>query len=280
MEWPADYHMHTPLCRHARGEPVEYALRARELGLREIGFTDHAPMPRDDFDDWRMHASELDGYVARVETARRAVPEVKIRLGLEVDYLPGLEPWIRDLAARHAWDYLIGSVHYVGEDWAIDHPQQVSRWDRSEPGAVWRAYLERLRAAAASGLFDVLGHVDLPKKFGHRPPPDLVPAWREVFEAARCAGCAIEINTAGLRKPCAEIYPAPNLLRLACETGVELTFGSDAHAPEEVGAGWDEAIRWARAAGYREWVRFDRRQKSRVSLPEVSAPATEWPWKG
>ncbi|GIX50608.1 MAG: histidinol-phosphatase [Limisphaera sp.] len=275
MEWPADYHMHTPLCRHARGEPVEYALRARELGLREIGFTDHAPMPRDDFDDWRMRGGELEDYMARVEAARRAVPEVTIRLGLEVDYMPGLESWIRELRSRYPWDYLIGSVHYVTDDWAVDHPQQVARWDATEPGRVWRAYLERLRAAAAGGWFDILGHVDLPKKFGHRPPPELGPLWREVFETARRTGCAIEINTAGLRKPCAEMYPGPDLLRLARETGVALTFGSDAHTPEEVGANWSEALQLARAAGYREWLRLERGQKRQVPLPE--APVTLTP---
>ncbi|NGO39545.1 histidinol-phosphatase HisJ family protein [Limisphaera ngatamarikiensis] len=271
MEWPADYHMHTPLCRHARGEPVEYALRARALGLREIGFADHAPMPQDDFDDWRMRASELEAYVAAVEAARRAVPEVKIRLGLEVDYLPGLEGWIRELAGRHAWDFLIGSVHYVTEDWAIDHPGQVRRWEGVDPASVWQAYLERLEAAAGSGLFDILGHVDLPKKFGHRPPAELAPLWRRLFEVARRAGCAIEINTAGLRKPCGEMYPAPALLRMAFEAGVGLTFGSDAHAPEEVGSDWAEAVRLARAAGYRETLRWEGRRKVGVELPELPA---------
>ena len=119
--WPADYHMHTPLCRHAEGEPIEYAARAHELGLSEIGFSDHNPMPEDEFDAWRMRLDQLGEYVKKVEEARRAFPDLTIKLALEVDYLPGREDWVRDLAGRYAWDYLIGSVHYLSESWDIDN---------------------------------------------------------------------------------------------------------------------------------------------------------------
>ncbi|MCS7089159.1 MAG: histidinol-phosphatase [Verrucomicrobiota bacterium] len=266
MEWPPDYHMHTPLCKHARGEPLDYARRAEQLGLLEIGFSEHAPMPQDDFDDWRMRFSDLDRYVASVNAARAAVPGVVIRVGLEVDYLPGLEDWIKRLAAWYPWDYLIGSVHYVSSDWAIDHPGQVHRWAACDPVEVWRAYLQRLIAAAGTGFFDILGHVDLPKKFGHRPSEVLWPLWRQLFATARRAGCALEINTAGLRKPCQEMYPALKLLEEACRMGVPLTFGSDAHAPEEVGAHWPEAVRLARAAGYRQVLRLCKRRGTTTPL--------------
>src|SRR5438105_888248 len=103
--------MHTPLCRHATGEPVEYAAQARKLGLKEIGFSDHSPMRQDDFDNWRMYASQLDEYVEKVRRAQREFPDLTIKLALEVDYIPGHEGWIRELAARHPWDYFIGSVH-------------------------------------------------------------------------------------------------------------------------------------------------------------------------
>src|SRR5262245_14446838 len=117
MAMPADYHMHTPLCRHATGEPTEYAARAVALGIPEIGFSDHSPMRQDDFDNWRMFASQLDEYVEKVRKAQRDHPRLVIKLALEVDYLPGQEHWIRELAARHRWDYFIGSVHYVSESW-------------------------------------------------------------------------------------------------------------------------------------------------------------------
>ena len=130
MLLPADYHMHTPLCRHATGEPGEYAKRALGLGFKEIGFSDHSPMPRDDFDDWRMRNDQLDEYVEKVCKARKDFPQLTIRLALEVDYLPGHEDWIRRLAARHPWDYFIGSVHYVSDSWAIDNTQKIAEWKK------------------------------------------------------------------------------------------------------------------------------------------------------
>jgi histidinol-phosphatase (PHP family) len=266
MSLPADYHLHTPLCRHATGEPSELAARAARQGLREIGFSDHNPMPQDDFDDWRMKAADLDAYVASVEKARRDFPDITIRLGLEVDYLPGYEDWIRELASRHAWDYLIGSVHYISGSWAIDSPHQRSMWKNRDPFEVWTAYFERVTLAAESGLFDIIGHADLCKKFGFYPPQDCTPLFKRFLEAARKHNVAIELNTAGLRKDCREIYPSPAIVRLAAQRGVPITFGSDAHAVEEVGMDLAEAVRLARDGGYREYCRFGRRRRSVVPL--------------
>ena len=258
--------MHTPLCRHAIGEPVEYAAQALKLGLAEIGFSDHNPMPRDDFDEWRMRAADLDVYVTKVERARRDYPQLTIKLALEVDYIPGYEGWIRDLAARHPWDYLIGSVHYVSPSWAIDSPNQLSEWKSHEPLEVWAAYFERLTMAAESGLFDILGHADLCKKFCFVPKEDCAHLYRRFLEAARRNNVAIELNTAGLRKDCREIYPSPQIVRMAAQLGVPITFGSDAHAPGEVGMNWAEALELARSAGYTQTCRFTRRRKEMVEL--------------
>jgi len=266
MFLPADYHLHTPLCRHATGEPVELAARAVALGIPEIGFSDHAPMPRDDFDNWRMNPSQLDDYVARVEEARRRHPGLPIKLGLEVDYFPDAEDWVRELAARHPWDYLIGSVHYVSPTWAIDNPQQVSEWKHRNPWEVWQAYFERLTMAAESGLFDIIGHADLCKKFCFYPAQDCTPLFRSFLAAAKRHGAAIELNTAGLRKDCHEIYPSAKIVALAAELGVPITFGSDAHSPAEVGLNLAEAVKLARGAGYSRYYRFTRRQPTEASL--------------
>ncbi|HTY87115.1 MAG TPA: histidinol-phosphatase HisJ family protein [Candidatus Acidoferrum sp.] len=266
MQWPADYHMHTPLCRHASGPPAEYARHALALGLAEIGFSDHSPMPREDFDNWRMYDRQLDDYVAQVRRVQADFPQLTIRLALEVDYLPGGEDWIRQLAARHPWDYFIGSVHYVSDSWAIDDPQKLSEWKQRSADAVWAAYFERLTLAAASGLFDIIGHADLPKKFGHRPPPNLAALGETFLAAAKKTGCAIELNTAGLRKDCREIYPSRSILELACRKGVPITFGSDAHAPGEVGMNFAEAVRLARGVGYTERCRFDQRKRELVKF--------------
>jgi histidinol-phosphatase (PHP family) len=261
MNLPADYHMHTPLCRHARGEPVDYARRAVELGLTEIGFSDHSPMPRDDFDNWRMFDSQLDEYVAKVRLAQKTFPQLKILLALEVDFLPGHENWIRALAARQPWDYFIGSVHYISDSWDIDNPEKISEWKKRDPFDVWKSYFDRLALAAESKLFDIIGHADLPKKFGIRPAQDCTPLYEKFLDAAAKNNCAIELNTAGLRKDCREIYPSPALLRLAFQKNVPVTFGSDAHAPEEVGMNFAEAVQLAREVGYTKTLRFTQRQR-------------------
>jgi histidinol-phosphatase (PHP family) len=266
MALPPDYHMHTPLCRHARGEPVEYARRAVALGFTEIGFTDHSPMARDDFDDWRMFNSQLDEYVEKVRRAQREFPQFTIRLGLEVDYLPGQEDWIRDLAARHPWDYFIGSVHYVSGGWDFDSPFKRERWEQCNVHAVWSEYFDWLTRAAETGLFEIIGHADLPKKFGHRPTQDCTPLYERFLAAAKQHDCAIELNTAGLRKDCKEIYPSRQILELAYAKGVPITFGSDAHAPEEVGLNFAAAIQLARSVGYTQSWRLAGRKRQTAPL--------------
>ncbi len=266
MPLPPDYHLHTPLCRHASGEPSEYAARAVELGLREIGFSDHAPMPTADFDNWRMPPDRLDDYVERVRRAQRDHPALTIRLGLEVDYLPGYADWVRELAGRYRWDYLIGSVHYVAPPWAIDDPAMRSEWRKHNPTEVWTGYLERLTEAVESGWFDIVGHVDLPKKFGFLPARDLSPLFERVMRSAARQGLALELNTGGLRKDCHEIYPSRPLLELAHREQVPITFGSDAHAIAEVGADLEQAVALARSVGYTESCRFAGRQREMLSL--------------
>ncbi len=261
-----DYHMHTPLCHHAVGEPVEYAARAIEVGLTEIGFSDHSPMLRDDFDNWRMRNDQLDEYVEKVLKAQKDFPNLKIKLALEVDYLPGHEEWIRDLAARHLWDYFIGSVHYVSDSWAIDDPTRISDWKNRDTFEVWSVYFERLTRAAESGLFEIIGHTDLPKKFCFVPKEDCTKLFTQFLDAAKKMDTAIELNTAGLRKDCKEIYPTRAILALAYEKKVAITFGSDAHAPSEVGMDFEQAIRLARAVGYTNCRRFTQRRRESASI--------------
>lgn len=272
MSWPPDYHMHTPLCQHASGLPTQYAARALALGFTEIGFSDHSPMARDHFDNWRMNQDQLDHYVELVQQARLDHPNLVIRLALEVDFIPGHEDWIRHLAARHPWDYFIGSVHYVSDSWAIDDPATLDRWRERDPFEVWTDYFERLTQAAASGLFEIIGHPDLPKKFGLQPPRDIAPLFERFLDAVLSTGSAIELNTAGLRKACHEIYPAPSLVRMAHARSVPITFGSDAHDTVEVGMGFSDAIQLARSAGYSHTCRFQGRKRTSIPLVAPSNP--------
>ena len=266
MSLPADYHMHTPLCLHATGEPEEYVRHALKLGLPEMGFSDHSPMRQDNFDEWRMNFDKLAIYVEKVRRVQKDFPQIPIRMAMEVDYFPNGEDWIRELAAMYPWDYFIGSVHYVSDDWAIDDPKKISEWKNRDSYEVWRIYVERLTMAAESKLFEIIGHADLPKKFGHDPDAQCVKLYEKFFDAAKKSGCCIELNTAGLRKDCTEIYPGPEILKIAFQKGVPITFGSDAHAPGEVGMNFPDAVELARSVGYTKACRFANRQRQMVSF--------------
>ncbi|MEY2409862.1 MAG: histidinol-phosphatase family [Verrucomicrobiota bacterium] len=241
---------------------MDLAAEAVRLGFTEIGFSEHNPMPRDDWDDWHLLQADLDAYVEQVTRARREFPQLAIKLALEVDFIPGHEEWIRHLAARHPWDYLIGAVHYVSESWALDNPHLVAEWKSRDPFEVWTAYFDRLTMAAGSGLFDIIAHADLCKKFRFYPKEDCTPLYKRFLETVRRQGLALELNTAGLRKDCREIYPSPALMRIAADLAVPITFGSDAHAPVEVGFHFADAIALARDHGYTHSCRFNKRERA------------------
>jgi histidinol-phosphatase (PHP family) len=262
---PPDYHTHTPLCKHAEGHPRAYAARAVELGLPELGLSDHSPMPRH-FDDWRMEWEEFPQYVDMVEEARAEFPALPIRLGLEVDWLEGGEAWIEELAGKAGFDYLIGSVHYLSGDWAVDDPKYIFKFTRGSVDEIWALYARLYEKAIRTRLFDFMAHPDLPKKFGHRPAGDLRRFYEPVVQALADTGTAFEINTAGLRKDVREMYPARQFLELARSANVPLLINSDAHAPGEVGADFDKAVQLAREAGYTETLLFEKRQRRAVAL--------------
>jgi histidinol-phosphatase (PHP family) len=260
----ADYHTHTPLCRHAEGWPIELARVAVERGLGELGFADHNPMP-EQFDDWRMLISELPRYIESVEEARAAFPRLNIKIGLECDFIDGHEPWIEQLAGMHDWDYLIGSVHYLPDGWEVDHPKYISR-HKDSAAAIWESYWKTYERCIRSRLFDFVAHPDLPKKFGIRPEGDLRRYYEPCVAALAETGTPFEINTAGWRKECAEQYPALDFIALAHSSGVPLVISSDAHAPGDVAAGFSEAAALAKSYGYTTTLRFTRRTKSAVPL--------------
>lgn len=263
----ADYHMHTPLCQHAEGWPVDYARVAVERGLEEIGFSDHNPMAGQ-YDDWRMSDGEFPRYLEVVEQAREEYSDdLEIKLGMECDFVEGGEKWVEQLGNRADFDYLIGSVHYLEPGWAVDDPDP--KWAARWEGAVeeiWERYWDLYRQCASSGLFDFLGHPDLVKKFGHRPGGDLRRFYEPTIEALAANDMAIELSTAGLRKPCAEMYPATEFLQLACDADIPIVISSDAHKPEEVAAAFPDAIALARDAGYTHTARFAKRNRTLVPL--------------
>ena len=188
------------------------------------------------------------------------------KLALEMDFIPGQEEWIRELIKRHPWDYIIGAVHYVSDSWDLDNQTRISEWKKRDPFEVWTAYFNRLTLAAESGLFQTIAHADLCKKFCFYPKEDCTPLFAKFLNAAKKHDVAMELNTAGLRKDCKEIYPSPQIVQLAAHLGIPITFASDAHAPGEVGMNFDEAVELARSAGYTHARRYVRRRYEEVKF--------------
>lgn len=241
-----DHHTHTARCGHAVGEAREYVEAAMAAGLRSIAVTDHVPMfwlPEPQRDSrLAMRLEELPGYVEEVLALKAEYHgRVEVQLGIEADFVPGHDDGLRRLLARYPFDLVLGSVHWLG-DWLVDGPASVARFERGqhEVDAIWLDYADAVIAATGSGLFDVLTHLDLPKKFGHRPSVPYAGRQAEVVQAVAASGCAVELSSGGLRKPVGEPYPAPDLLRDLHAAGVPFVLSSDAHAPEEVGYGFSE----------------------------------------
>ncbi len=173
-----DYHMHTPLCHHATGHPAEYAQEAMRKGLPGNRICRPQPDAASRSTTGAWISSDLPRYFELVEEAREKTPGFPIRLGLECDYLPGHEDWIAKLAGMARWDYLIGSVHYIAPDWAVDNPAYIGRYHECPAEELWSHLLDRLENCVRSRLFDFIAHPDLVKIFGARPAGDLEPLLR------------------------------------------------------------------------------------------------------
>jgi len=260
----ADYHIHTAMCRHAEGEPREYVERALATGMTEMGFADHLPFlagwtPRHDLtDDWAMGLHELGDYVSLVtDLAREYAGDVRILLGIEADYIEQTLDETAAILSDYPFDYVIGSVHIVGDRFGFDHPEML---DRLPEYGIDRIYLESLELAgraAETGLFDIIGHLDHAKKLGQRPSDEAAAAaGTAALRAVAAAGCAIELNTAGWRKPVGEAFPGSALLAEARSLGIPLVFGSDAHRPTDVGRDFARAAAAAQEAGYQSVLRL------------------------
>ncbi|HYF94975.1 MAG TPA: histidinol-phosphatase HisJ family protein [Symbiobacteriaceae bacterium] len=264
-----DYHSHTIRCGHAEGSMEEYVEAAIAAGLQEFGFSDHLPMywlPGDQPDPTStMAMSELEDYVVDVLRLRARYPEIPIRLGIEADYIPGREDDLARLLEPYPWDYVLGSVHNIGE-WDFDNPTKISRYDDWDIAELYTQFFELELMAIRCGLFDIMTHLDLIKKFGHRPPHDLGSTYAELAGALAGANVAIELSTAGLRKPVREVYPHPSLLRECCRRGVPLVLSSDCHAPGEVAWGFADAAALARQIGWTHTARFERRRRYLIPL--------------
>jgi histidinol-phosphatase (PHP family) len=266
-----DYHVHlrpdedgTPPERYFTSENAQrYREVATERGIEELGVAEHIHRFRQALDVWthpfwRSQAvDDLDDYCAFVRE------ETDLKLGIEADFVPGREDRMANLLDAHDWDYVVGSVHFLRDE-AVDMRGDWDVWRSGEPRKVWGRYFESLGEAARSGMYDVLAHPDLVKVWGKGAPrPDGDP--RRYYELAMDgiaeSDVAVEVSTAGLRKPAKEIYPDAAFLEMCLESGRPVALSSDAHLPDELGHEYDRALEFLDGLGVRELAVFERRKR-------------------
>ena len=256
-----DLHNHTTRCNHAEGSIDAYIQRAITLGIDIYGFSEHASM---DFDEtYRLGFDEMPAYQSDILHARETYrDQIDIRLGYEVDWLPG---HMDERVLQAEVDFLIGSVHFLNT-WSFDNPEFIGGWQERDIDEIWQAYFEAVLQMVQSGYFDIVGHLDLIKVFKYLPRQDIRLFTQEVLHVIKASGMVLEINTSGLRKPVAELYPSSAILQEAYHLDIPITFGSDAHSTAQVGAGLQEAYALAKSIGYTKAVTFRNRQREMIKI--------------
>ena len=266
----SDYHLHLRTDEVGKAEEAftaenvdSYLAAASEAGIDELGVSEHIYRFTDalriwEHPYWRSQANDdLGAYCEFVRTT-------PLKLGIEGDFIPGAEDRIAQLLGEHDFDYVVGSVHFLGGDGAVDD-QRYDVWAAyRDPDALWKAYFEWIAETARSGLFDILAHPDLVKLWGDdRPAPEREPRhyYEPAIEAIAETQIAVEVSTAGLRKPVGEMYPAREFAELCVEAGAPFALSSDAHAPDQVGFGYERALEFLADLGVTELAAFERRER-------------------
>ncbi|MCM3135853.1 histidinol-phosphatase HisJ [Paenibacillus polysaccharolyticus] len=269
-----DYHTHHERCGHAVGKLEEYVQRGIAIGLSQIGLSDHMPLlhvdPAEYYPEMAMPMDELPRYVEECFILKeRYRGQIDVRVGLEGDYIEGWESEIRSIIERYPWDYVIGSVHFLGE-WDITDFRQTHHWEGKDVLEVYRQYYDAVSKAAATGLYDIIGHSDVIKRFGYVPSPEQneerIALENAALQAIAKSGCAMELNASGLSKPCAEMFPSRRMLTEAIRLGIPMTMGSDAHDPLKLGDHLLEAEALLNELGCKQVAVFEGRQRSFIPL--------------
>jgi histidinol-phosphatase (PHP family) len=260
-------HCHTPLCKHAHGEPAEYAAEALARGLKGIIFTCHCPLPERISHAVRMTPEQYEHYVGLIDATRALYAgRLDVRLGLESDYYPGVEPWLEKLHARVPLHHVLGSVHPQVPDYRAQYFR--GHWFEYQ-----QTYFDHLARSAETGLYDTLAHPDLIK---NESPADwdfarILPFIERALDRIAQTGVAMELNTSGVNKAIREINPSPTILRLMHARGIPVVLGSDAHRPTRVADGYALALGTLQEAGYTEISFFLDRRRQTVPIPAALA---------
>jgi histidinol-phosphatase (PHP family) len=262
----ATYHNHTSWS-DGQCTVAEMVAEARRLGIDELGISDHLVLHPDGTvpEDWSMLPEQVQSYVAELQ-AERADDGPAIRIGLEVDWFPERRDAVAGLLSTHPLDFVIGSVHEV-DGFEIDY--RATAWQQLDVGSrnqVHRRYWQQIRSMAESRLFDIVGHLDLTKKFGYRPTVDLSEEMTVALDAIAAADLVVELSTAGWHLPCQESYPSIALLEQCRQRQIPVMIASDAHVPQHLIRDFDRAAELLLAAGYTQVARFAERRRSLVDL--------------
>lgn len=263
-----DYHTHHVRCGHASGTLEDYVLRGMEIGLAQLGLSDHMPLlhvnPATYYPGMAMAMDELPRYVEEALALKeKHKNKIDIRVGLEGDYIEGCEREIERIVRAYPWDYVIGSVHFLGE-WDISDSRQLHGWEGRDRYEVYERYYGAVIRAARTGFYDYIGHIDVIKRFGYKPDRDVEALENAALEAVREAGMAIELNASGLRMPAAEMFPSRRMLEYAHACRIPVTVGSDAHAPERLSQYLEQAYDLLWDVGFRELATFRARRREMV----------------
>ncbi len=281
---PPDYHTHNAMCHHADGTLEDYVQAAIAKGIAGFAFNDHFPQwympPGPPYDTYCMDRMELSIYFQTARQLREKYKkQIPIKIGMEVDYTectPDCKDVLKPELAIWPLDFIYGSVHVVtvdGEAWTVDDEKYLSKWDKGQNDKYFEVYWQNVQSAIKSGLFDIIGHLDLPKKFAKKPehPEKIAPLIEETIKLLAKRKVATEINTAGWYKPVAEQYPCKEILKQLADAGVGLVIGSDAHKPEFVGRDFPRAVKVLREAGFEDLCEFSKRKCKRVPISKYDA---------
>lgn len=256
MIYKTDYHVHT-LFSDGRSAPEDYIGPAIEAGFKEIGFSEHLTMFRGKL-DWSMNSSEVSPYLKAIKALHDKEKNIKVRTGLEVDYFPGKEKAISSFLKKTRLDYVLGSVHYLGETTVDNGPEFYIGKDIDR---LYEMYFDHVESAAASGLFDIIAHCDLIRIYGYKPSFDPAPLYRKLAVSFRTHDVAFEINTNGKNRPIEDFYPDRRFLKIFREENVPVCVNSDSHMPSRIGQHFDEAYDLLKSAGYTEMAVFKNRER-------------------
>jgi histidinol-phosphatase (PHP family) len=259
MPYKTDYHIHTTYS-DGRAEPEDYIHSALIAGLDELGFSEHLTpfMPPQ---KWNMDPENITKYLEHIGRLKNNMEGIKLRTGLEVDFFPGREEETRAILSSIPLDYVIGSVHYQGNE-TVD--MGVEFYEGKDIDKLYEAYFETTIAAVRSGLFDLIAHCDLIRIYGFRPSFDPVHLYRKLAKEMKHHNVAFEVNTNGRNRPIADFYPDRNYLFIFSEEKVPVCVNSDAHAPERVAQHFNEAYSLLKNSGFNEMVVFKERKKTLV----------------